>query len=156
MRCLTAPAILAATAMLWNVSAVAPAAAESPNAAMQASSKSRTASEPSEFSAQRRHYRRAGHVRYHRRAYAQYRPYHYRAYYRPHYRAYHRPYYRPYRTFSTLGVYRPWYRPYYGAYYRPAYSYYRPLGYGWPYYNRYYGPRTYVSVGFGPFSFGVF
>ncbi|MGY3622551.1 hypothetical protein ACVJGD_008747 [Bradyrhizobium sp. USDA 10063] len=148
MRNVSGSAILAATVMLWTVSTVVPAAAANPKITIQTSSKAGSALKPSEFSAQRRHHRHVGHIRHHRRAFALYRPYHYRAYYRPRYRAY----YRPYRAF---GFYPPWYRPY-GAYYRPAYTYYRPLGYGWPYRSWYYGPRTYVSIGFGPFSFGFF
>ncbi|WP_082637699.1 hypothetical protein, partial [Bradyrhizobium retamae] len=111
MKSLTGSAILAATAMLWSVSAAVPASAKTPKTAVEASSKASAALKLTEFSSQRRHHRRFGHVRHHRRAYALYRPYHYRAY-RPHYRAYYRPYYRPYRTF---GFYRPWHRPYYGA-----------------------------------------
>jgi hypothetical protein len=155
----SASVVLSAAVILWSVSAVAPAKAESSKIALQASQKA-SAFQPSEFSSRRRHLRQFGHLRHHRWTYAKYRPYYSHIRYRPYYRNYYGSYYRPYRTF---GFYRPWHRPYYRssygsyyrpAYYRPAYSYYRPYSYGWPYSNSYYGPRTYISVGFGPFGFG--
>jgi hypothetical protein len=156
MKSLSGSAILVATAMLWSASTATQAQAESPNTTRGASNAVSTL-KSSEFSSRRRdlHF---GQIRHHRRSFALYRPYHYQTYYRPHYRAYYRSYYRPYRTF---GFYRPWYRPYYRAYsrpayFQPAYTYYRPFSYGSPYYEPYYGPGNYVSIGFGPFSFGLF
>jgi hypothetical protein len=131
--------------VLASGSAISPASAAAANTDVKTMTQN-SAAGVTDLSSRRRHHGHFGHVPHHRH-FAHFR--HHR-----HFGFYHAHYYRhAYRLYRSFGLYRP--RPYYGAYYRPAYAYYRPAYayYGPPYYyNPYYGPRTFVSI--GPFGFG--
>ena len=127
MKSMLGFATLAALVLAWTGSTTEVAAAEQhANSGLRGEKSAIT-----DISARRRHHHHWRHARHYRPLYAFHRPF-------------YRPYYRTYPVFTAYRPYRPFYRPY---------PYYRPVFYGSPYYyNPYYGPRTFVSI--GPFSFG--
>jgi len=138
MKTLIGAAAFTAALILSSGNGINPASAATAKIESRTASKT-IASPATDISSRRRHHRHFAHVRRFHRPFAFYHPHNYRRHYGS--------YSRPYRAF---GFYRPRYR----AYYRPAYASYRPAYYGSPYYyNPYYGPRTFVSI--GPFGLGI-